>query len=92
MQACTLPDVVVNVLGVEKDLGKSAKTEVCPSKLQEQTWTEVLSELVGVVLLSAWRRLQGAFLAAAPNQALAVCFLIFRNNDDIGGTLKRPSS
>lgn len=51
-KACTLPDVVVNVLGVEK----------------EQTWTEVLSELVGV--------------------ALAVCFLIFRNNDDIGWALQ----
>ncbi|CAE7705701.1 Sppl2b [Symbiodinium pilosum] len=51
-KACTLPDVVVNVLGVEK----------------EQTWTEVLSELVGLVL--------------------AVCFLIFRNDDDIGWALQ----
>ena len=47
----------------------------CPSKLQEQTWTEVLSELVGVVLLSALSLAETAGLVLGRGSRPGACRL-----------------
>ncbi|CAE7233558.1 SPPL2 [Symbiodinium natans] len=63
-KACSLPDVVVNVLGVEK----------------EQTWTEVMSEAVGVVPRSGILALVKLAEAGEPelfnSDIIAIMFLL----------------